>query len=215
MSWSSRLARLARELDPGLDRLGAGVHRQHAALAAELAQLGAERPRAGRCGMLGWSASAGRAAQWPRARPAGGDARSSAPSTRQRVEVAAALDVVDPDAFAVRARRAAAGNCGRRDGAPPRWPPRSPRCAPSCAASVARGHPASAAGTPVADGCQYRGIAHAGPASNAESALLIVSRKEDGWSTRWWGAGSGAAGGFVVASGAHVSIAPSVCPGRG
>jgi hypothetical protein len=94
------VAPLARELDRRLDRLGARVHRQNAIAAAELGQLGAEGPElvvvegAARqrqpLELLRGSADEPRMAMTEVHRRVG----------RERVVVAAVLDVAHPDALA-------------------------------------------------------------------------------------------------------------------
>ena len=96
------VAPLAGHLDAGLDRLGAGVHRQHHLLAGELGELRAERAE-----LVVVERAAGERdpveLRGARRRPGpGAGARSSAPSSRRAVEVAAAVDVGDPGALGVR-----------------------------------------------------------------------------------------------------------------
>ena len=96
------VAPLARHLDPGLDGLGAGVHRQHHLLAEELGQLRAERAE-----LVVAERPAGQ--RDPVELPVGGGDEVGVPVAeverrvaREAVEVAAALDVGDPGAFGVR-----------------------------------------------------------------------------------------------------------------
>jgi hypothetical protein len=92
------VAPLAGDLDRGLDRLGAGVHRQHQVLAAQLGQLGAERPE---LVVLERPAGQRDALELPCAAAIsrGCRGRSSAPSTRRGSPGSAALDVGHPGAL--------------------------------------------------------------------------------------------------------------------